>query len=227
MTERSVDIETPTTENHVITEKTLEQLDNTPNDRTNLNEESVIFPGEEAVRQAKGIIETDESADENQDENSLVVDEMDKAIETDQISDLFEVKDEIIGNDGLTKSSEPGAELDAGKPTREKDSVEEAKYVETPQTSLKPKIKLYKGYSGELIENTQIKSGKKRKKRDKPAHSRKAKVAKLSKKDTKEQHEMLDTLQRINYELPGHNWLEQKIKNNEADPSQGNSEQKK
>ena len=87
--------------------------------------------------------------------------------------------------------------------------------VETP---LKPKIKLYRGYSGELIEN---KPAKKRKKKDKPSVKNRAKISKVSKKASKDQHEMLETFQRINHELPGHNWLEEKIKNNEVEPSQG------
>ena len=89
------------------------------------------------------------------------------------------------------------------------------------ETPLKPKIKLYRGYSGELIENHQNKPAKKRKKKDKPSLKNKAKMSKLSKKAFKEQHEMQETLQRINHELPGHNWLEEKIKNNEVEPSQG------
>ena len=82
---------------------------------------------------------------------------------------------------------------------------------------LKPKIKLYRGYSGELIEN---KPAKKRKKKDKPSLKNRAKISKLSKKALKEKHEMLETLQRINHELPGHNWLEEKIKKKEVEPSQ-------
>ena len=74
------------------------------------------------------------------------------------------------------------------------------------------------GYSGELIENPPNKPGKKRKKKDKSAKV-KSKVCKFSKKESKEKHEIQETLQRINYELPGHNWLEQKIKNNEVEPS--------
>ena len=86
------------------------------------------------------------------------------------------------------------------------------------ETPLKPKIKLYRGYSGELIENQPNKQAKKRKKKDKPSLKNKAKISKLSRKEWKEQHEMLDTLQRINHELPGHNWLEEKIKNKEVEP---------
>ena len=120
------------------------------------------------------------------------------------------MKDEIIGDEVTRKYEGEGGEVE--KVVSGEDPV-----VETGQNplSLKPRIKLYKGYSGELIENSQSKAGKKRKKKDKPPHSRKTKVAKVAKKDLKEQHEMLETLQRINYELPGHNWLEQKIKKNE------------
>ena len=182
-------------------------MGSTPNDRTDPSEETA--PAEN-IRQVNDIIETEVSAPENQDGKSLIDDETDKTIERDEISDLFEVKDEIIGDDEVTKKYEgEGCEV-------EKAVVGEDPVVETGQNlSLKPKIKLYKGYSGELIENSQSKAGKKRKKKDKPPHSRKAKVAKVAKKDLKEQHEMLETLQRINYELPGHNWLEQKIKKNE------------
>ena len=89
------------------------------------------------------------------------------------------------------------------------------------ENRLKPKIKLYRGYSGELIENQPSKPAKKRKKKDKPPSLKnKAKMSKLSKKAVKEQHERLETLQRINHELPGHNWLEEKIKNKEVEPSQ-------
>ena len=90
---------------------------------------------------------------------------------------------------------------------------------------MKPKIKLYRGYSGELIESQHKKSAKKRKKKDKSGGKDKAKVSKLSKKAWKAQHEMEETLQRINHELPGHNWLEEKIKNKEGEPSQANTSQ--
>ena len=211
-----VGIETPITEEDNNIRKPIEHLENMTSNKTDISDRSVTCDTLTGNEQAD-IIEQSVTAEKGQDKNEFVEVQIDEDIETNKFSDLIEVKDEIIDNYDVSESSLPKVDGEETKLTREEDHQEPKEQKETP---VKPKIKLYMGYSGELIENSN-KSGKKRKKRNKEEHKRLAKVAKISKKVVKEKHEMLETLQRIHYELPGHNWLEQKIKNNEVDPSQG------
>jgi len=75
------------------------------------------------------------------------------------------------------------------------------------------KIRIFKGHSGELINEKEAKRSRKRKKK---TEKQKAKIAKLNSET--EHHTMSNaaeenTQNRICQELPGCNWLEQKIKN--------------
>ena len=77
------------------------------------------------------------------------------------------------------------------------------------------KIRIFKGRSGELINE---KAAKRTKKRKKKAEKQKTKMVKLNSDIEAEKNTQSNenTQKRIFQELPGCNWLEQKIKNGEG-----------
>ena len=73
------------------------------------------------------------------------------------------------------------------------------------------KIRIFKGNTGELINNEESRRAPKRKKKIKDQAMKMIKLA-IPSQETVEN----DTQSRIIQELPGCNWLEQKIRNHES-----------